>query len=90
MRFIVASVETAPVRSGVERENREVGGGRGEDDRVDPVEDAAVAQQDPPGVLHAEVALDHRLEEVAGDRGDDDDAAEEERLPAVYARSARR
>src|SRR6201999_1891551 len=49
----------------------------GEEDRVEAVEDAAVGAEEGAGVLLAEVALQHRLEEVAdrgdgGDRGADD------------------
>ena len=50
----------------------EVRGRRGEEERVDAVEDAAVAAEEPPGVLHVEVALERRLEEVADDRRCDD------------------
>src|SRR5690349_2176648 len=44
----------------------------GEEDGVEAVEDAAVGAEDGAGVLGAEVALKHRLEEVA-DRGEGGD-----------------
>src|SRR5436190_21934785 len=39
----------------------------GEEERVDAVEDAAVARNQRRAVLHAGRALQHRLEEIAGD-----------------------
>src|SRR4051794_17275540 len=44
----------------------------GEEDGVEAVEEAAVGAEDGAGVLGAEIALQHRLEEVA-DRGDGGD-----------------
>src|SRR5215831_20915228 len=66
-----------------------VRGGQGEDEGVESVHDPAVARQDRSEVLDTEVALDHRLDEVADRRHDRDDQTEEEAvaeaalLPAV-------
>src|SRR4051812_286108 len=54
---------------------------RREQQRVDAIEHAAVPAEQAPRVLHLHVALQHRLEEVAGDRDEDDRDAEDERLP---------
>ena len=48
---------------------------RGEEERIDPVEDAAVARDERPGVLRAGGALEHRFGEVAGLRGERESAA---------------
>ena len=55
----------------------------GEEDRVEAVEDAAVGAEEGAGVLFAEVALQHRLEEVA-DRGDGGDGGADDQ--GVHAR----
>ena len=47
---------------------------RGEEQRVDAIEDAAVAGNQRRAVLHAGAALQHRLEQVAGDAERDDAA----------------
>src|SRR6204780_1529492 len=54
----------------VQRLDHEVRGGHDEEQPVDPVQDAAVAGQQPSHVLETQVALDHRLAQVA-QRGDD-------------------
>ena len=55
---------------------REVEHRRGEEQRVDAIEDAAVAGNQRRAVLHVGGALQHRLEQIAGDAGDDDAEAE--------------
>ena len=60
---------------GREREDREVGRRRSEEERVEPVEHAAVAAEQRAAVLHARVALQQRLEQVAERAGDRDDRA---------------
>src|ERR1700689_2873537 len=49
----------------VHRLDHEVRGGHDEEQSVDPVEDAAVAGQQPSHVLEPQVPLDHRLAQVA-------------------------
>ena len=53
--------------------------GRGEQERVDPVEDAAVARDQRPRVLGAGGALEHRLGEVAGLGGEPEQRPEHDR-----------
>src|ERR671918_2037218 len=65
------------------REEREVRGRAREEERVEAIEHAAVAEEEPPGVFDAEVALDRRLEEIAHERRENDDPAEDEGLPAL-------
>ena len=86
-----------PVRTQVPDGGHEVRRRRGgEEQRVDPVEHAAVAAEQRARVLHAHVALEHRLEEVADRRGDREHHAEDDRLrrssgsPACRARRRRR
>src|SRR6516164_1245642 len=64
----------------VKRFDHEVRGGEDEEEAVEAVEHAAVPGQQPPHILQAEVALDHRLAEVAERRHDGDDDAVEQRL----------
>src|SRR5580704_3448833 len=54
----------------VHRLDHEVRGGHDEEQPVDPVEDAAVAGQQPPHVLEPQVPLDHGLAQVAQRRHD--------------------
>jgi hypothetical protein len=61
-------------RDDIQRDDR-----RGEQERVDAVEDAAVARDQRPRVLRAGGALEHRLGEVAGLRGERDERPEHER-----------
>src|SRR6185503_5361984 len=76
-RFIPKSLGLAQGEDGEIRRRRR------EEQRVDPIEDAAVTEQQPSGVLGPEVALHERLEEVAeGGRGDDH-RAEGQRAPRV-------
>src|SRR5579859_2654925 len=46
-------------------DDEEVRGGCCEEQRVDAIEHSAVAAEEPSGVLHLEIALQRRLEEVA-------------------------
>ena len=62
---------------------REIRRRRGEEERVDPVEDAAVAEQQPSGVLRPEVAFNQGLEQVAERGRGDDHRAEGQRAPRV-------
>lgn len=48
----------------------------GEHVRVEPVEDAAVAWDERPGVLDAGIPLEDALDEIAEDGGAADDGAE--------------
>ena len=64
----------------MKREDREVGRRRREEERVEPVEHAAVAAEQAAAVLHARVALQQRLEQVAERAGDREDHAERDRL----------
>ena len=66
--------------SEAERDDAEVRRRGGEEQRVEPVEHAAVAAEQGARVLHARVALEHRLEQVAERRRDRDHAPEDERL----------
>src|SRR5262249_19562924 len=61
-------------------EDGEVGRGPGEQERVDAVEHAAVAAEQPPRVLHVHVPLEQGLEQIAERGRDGDDGAEQERL----------
>ncbi|TFV58794.1 DUF952 domain-containing protein [Geodermatophilus sp. DF01-2] len=65
------------------RDHREqqVGDGRRGQHGVQPVHDPAVAGQQVPHVLEAEVALDQRLAEVARGRADRERGAEEDAAP---------
>src|SRR5438552_13531711 len=79
-RLIDSSVGTR--RSHVsEAENEVERRGGGEEEGVDAIEDASVAAEEPSRVLHLHVALQHRLEQVAREGGDDDDQTQHERLP---------
>src|SRR3954469_4836829 len=53
---------------------------RREQQGIDAVEHPAVAAEQVPGVLHLHVALQHRLEEVAGRGREHHDEAEDDRL----------
>src|SRR5262245_39271948 len=79
-RFTKRSLRRAACSSGYERVNGKEGRGEGEENGVDAVEHAAVPPKDAPGVLHAEVALEHGLEEVAERRCERDDHPEQQRL----------
>jgi hypothetical protein len=64
-------------------QQREIGRRPCKQERIDAVEDAAVAQEQAARVLRPQVALEEGLEQVA-DRGrDHDHSAEEERVPTV-------
>ena len=54
-----------------------------EDQAVEPVQDAAVARDDPRAVLHAAFPLEQRFEQVADLRGDADDGTEQKRAGTV-------
>src|SRR3954454_5509427 len=54
-------------------------GGRREEERIDPVEDAAVTRDQRPRILRARGALEHRLREVTGLRGQPEQGSEDER-----------
>src|SRR5687767_11071953 len=71
---VVVTPRSADLELNGEVEDR----GQAEEDRVEAVEDATVAREDGAEVLDAEVALDHRLAEVAERRHDRDDGAEGE------------
>ena len=58
----------------------------GEHERIDPVEHAAVARDQRPGILGAGGPLDDRLGEVAGLRGERGQRAEDERVRAGSGR----
>src|SRR4051812_47680323 len=66
-----------PAEGGEQEEGRHPG----EEERVDPVEDAAVAAEQAAAVLDAHVPLEGRLEQVAERLRDRDHRAEDERLP---------
>ena len=72
-----ASRAQCALRQGYDHVERRHGG---EEQRVDPVEHAAVAAEQPARVLHLQVALERRLEEVAGGARERDRGAEGERL----------
>src|SRR6185503_236096 len=64
-------------------EDGEVRRGGREEQRVDAVEHATVAEEEPPRVLRAEVAFHERLEEVAERCRGDDDGSENQGAPRV-------
>src|SRR5438309_6723931 len=80
-RFTGPSVGSARSLAVVKAEHEVIRGGRGEEQRVQTVEHAAVAAEQAARVLHLQVALQHRLEQIAGQGRDDDDHPEHERLP---------
>ena len=57
-----------------------VGDGRGEQERVDPVEHAAVGSEESPAVLHAGRPLEEGLEQVSERGGNGDRHAEQRRF----------
>src|SRR5262249_46839645 len=61
----------APLRGALlvvsERNDKVVRGGRSEEERVDPIEHTAVPAEQPAGVLHLEIPLQGRFEEIAED-----------------------
>ena len=59
-----------------------------EEQRVDPVEHAAVPGNEVRAVLHARLALEHRLHQVADLAGDADDDARTGPRPAAACRAA--
>ena len=61
---------------------------RREEQRVDPIQDAAVARNQRRAVLHAGAALQHRLEEIAGDAERDQRQAEQRRGTRAAAPAA--
>src|SRR5579862_7180276 len=92
-RFTCSVYERKSVEA--ERADDEIRGRSCEEERVDAVEDAAVAAEEPSRVLHVEIALEGRLEEVADDRSCDDHDPEYDGLPpkgsgAVCRRAPRR
>src|SRR5680860_1471262 len=66
-----------------EPDGHKVPGERPEQEGVEAVEDASVGQEQAARVLRPGVALEHRLEQVAEERGRADREAQGERLPAV-------
>src|ERR1039458_7420852 len=64
----------------VESFDHEVRGGQDEEKAVHPVQDAAMARHQPAHVLHAQMALDHRLAEVPDRRHHGHDDTEYQRL----------
>src|SRR3954471_8586720 len=60
----------------LELEREVIGDRQAEEQRVEAVEDAAVARQQRPEVLDPEVALEHRLAQVADECADRDEHAE--------------
>src|ERR1700728_4418875 len=70
---------TSTIESGDVREAEEAPRGRQhEEHRVDAIEDATVGGEDASHVLHPEVPLHRRLEEIAERREDGDERAEGE------------
>src|SRR5689334_8699127 len=81
-RLIWLSVRTARGSSRVaESKKNDVRGGRGKQQRVEPVEEAAVAAEEAARVLDRCISLDRRLEEVAQHGCECDRSAEHDRLP---------
>src|SRR5581483_11607551 len=78
---------TSPLRV-PERQHDRVRRRAGEQERVEAVEQAAVASEQAARVLHGEVALDGRLEQVSEHRRDRDRGAEHDRLPDREVRPA--
>src|SRR3954469_21706085 len=61
----------------LELEGEVVGDRKAEQQRVEAVEHAAVAREQGPEVLDAEIALEHRFAEIADERTDRDQHAEQ-------------
>jgi|GEM_PF-428486 len=77
-------------RASHERQGDVVAGDDRERHRVDSIEDAAVGAEGAPRVLDARVALEERLEEVAGGRGHGDGQPHQHRFATLKRRVAQR
>src|SRR3954453_6898378 len=73
-------VGVPPLRSIDERDREVVAGHHGEDHRVQPVDQASMRAEQPPGVLDAEISLEHRGEQVAHRRHRRDAEAHQQRV----------
>ena len=66
------------------------GGRSHEQERIDPVEDPAVARENRSHVLHPDIPLHHRLGEIAQRGGDRHHQAEQQRVDPPVSRTGRR